>query len=282
MTFSRVLVVSAIILGCFVAGFLLSLGIHWSIRPSIESELNLPPAFETEQAEYVELVSTSEQLKTQVASLEDELARVEVSHDIDEGHARALIHELQTYRDERDSLFADLERRKQRMRDKLEELDSKILEQIELRDSAPQPSDYDVANDMISLLSYPHILNELATLNSALLERPKQHRELVDQRFELMVQPESYTHTDAIYDRLLPVVERLNKQHQNSTTLQTVFCSVSFCEIQARMQQPQPYFDYWQQWLTELRQIEMTKLIEHQVAIEEPAGIVGTVIVHLL
>lgn len=282
MSFSRFLVSAAVVIGFYVAGFLLSLGIHWSIRPAAESDLALQQTELAENAEYVELLTTSETLKKQVATLETELAQVEVAHNIDEGHARALIHELQTYRDERDALFADMEKRKEQMRDKMEELDAKILEQLEIRDNAPQPTDYEVANDMMGLLSYPHSLNDMALLNSALLENPKQHRELVDQRFELMVQPEDYANTNAVYDKLLPLVERLNKQHQNETTLQTVFCSTSFCEIQTRMQQPEPYYDYWYEWLTELRQINITKLIEHEFSTEDGNGLAGTVIVHLL
>ncbi len=283
MTGARLLTYTATVVAFFVIGFLSSLGIHWVIRPS--ATVQQPPIDTVDTTAFAAqdlpvLQATNDSLKATVTRLENDLAKAEVTHSINEGHARALIVELQTYRQERDKLFADLERRKQKMVDKLEELDEKIQTQMALRDDRlEQQSDYEIANELTSLLSYPHPLNDVDALNSALLAQPKHNSEFVEQRFELMLQPEAYTKTDQLYEVLAPMVAGLNKAHDNNTTLVTVHCSATHCEIQTRMDVKQPYFDYWQEWLVLLRSEERTKLLQQQFSAENGNTLLGSVII---
>ena len=281
----RILIFSTVFIAFFVIGFLGSLALHWSIRPTAATnDVELDATVDTSafaDLDLTTLTTTNEQLKDSVATLENTLAKAEVQRSIDEGHARALILELQTYRQDRDNLFADLEQRKQRLKDKVAELDDKIQAQLLLREQQPTRTDYDLANELLSMLSYPHALNDIADLNSDMLAQPHASKELLQQRFELMLQPEDYPHTDAIYQALQPASKSLREKNNNDFRLLTVFCSQRFCEIQVQMQVVTPYFDYWQQWLATLKSIELTKRIQHQYSVMNNGVLVGTTLISL-
>lgn len=283
MNLQQSLLAIALFIAFFIFGFLGSLGIHWSIRPSLENPDSLSLQASTAETDQSRLNESRQQLNQTVIKLEDELRRVQTEHDIDEGHARALILELQTYRDERDALFADLEARKQQVLDKIDELDGKIQQQLSQRDEQYTPeTDYELENELLGLLNYPHSLNDEPTLNAQLNESLTREREFIEQRFELMLQPVDYGFMDTLYEKLDPVITALNKQHDNSTELVNLHCSERHCEIQVRMQRQQPYFDYWQQWLVALSTIEATKLIEHELTTEDGQQVVGAVIIQRL
>ncbi|EAR11025.1 hypothetical protein [Reinekea blandensis] len=281
----KLLINSALFIALFVAGFLGSLGIHWSIRPSLEttdrSTVASSVTINPETNENAIEVPTS--LSPRVLELEQKLAQVQTEYRIDEGHARALIQELQTYRDERDRLFNDLEARKQKVIDKIEELDDKIQTQLAQRDEQlSQVPDYELENELLGLLSYPHSLNDNPTLYQHMTADVTRHQEFIERRFSLLLQTVDYAFTDQLYERLTPVTEQLTATHNNDTRLLVIHCSDRYCEIQVSLQQIEPYFDYWQQWLTALRDVNDTKLIEHQVSVSEGDQLTGAVIIKRL
>lgn len=275
----KVLISTALFMLFFVMGFLSSLGIHWSIRPSLDATQALTEMMPRVEPSPVE----PSLLNRQVIELEDTLAQVQTEYRIDEGHARALIQELQTYRDERDRLFADLEARKQQVISKIEELDGKIQRQLEQRDAQfTDTPDYALENELLGLLSYPHSLNDNALLYQRMTSQISRHQELIETRFALILQPVDYAHTDHLYQILEPVIEQLNKAHNNETELLTAHCSDRICEIQIRLKVMDPYFDYWQQWISELRALNETKLILHEITATEGAVVTGAVIIKRL
>ena len=281
----KLLINSALFIALFVAGFLGSLGIHWSIRPSLET---------TDRSAIVTSVTTTAEttavtpenpsaLSPKVMALEQKLAQVQTEYRIDEGHARALIQELQTYRDERDRLFNDLEARKQKVIDKIEELDDKIQTQLAQRDEQlSRVPDYELENELLGLLSYPHNLNDNPTLYQHMTADVTRYQEFIERRFALLLQQVDYAFIDRLYKRLTPVTEQLTETHNNDTRLLVIHCSDHYCEIQVTLQQIEPYFDYWQQWLTALRGVNDTKLIEHQVSVNEGNQLTGAVIIKRL
>jgi hypothetical protein len=272
-----------IVVAFFVFGFIGSLTLHWGLRPEGEPKHTLVSKVEPVELRNISYETLREQhqnLKSIVTQLEVEFSEAEVKQNINQGRARALILELQTYRDERNRLFEDLERRKQKMIEKIEELDSKITEKISLR--AEQDTElnlYDVTNEMTSLLSYPHILNDQTELNTALIAEPIANHELVEQRFELMLQLTDYSKQDSVLKTLKPTLEQLNKEHDNNSHVSQIQCSENMCEIQANFTAKQPYFDYWQQWLVLLKENETTKLIQHQFHTQVGNEILGTVLI---
>lgn len=285
MNLQQSLLTVALFVAFFVFGFLGSLGLHWSIRPSLEQ---VPAATVPSTGTSIgdtgnSLSDIQQQLNQSVMALETELDRVETEHDIDEGHARALILELQSYREERDALFSDLEARKQKVINKIDELDAKIQQQLDQRDTLlSDVPDYELENELVGLLNYPHSLNDQPELSRFLMENPAPYREFIEQRFELMLQQVDYRQMDRLYEVLDPLIERLNEQHANDTKLTEVHCSQYHCELQVSLQRLQPYFDYWQQWLVELRKLEPTKLIKHELVTENDQAIHGSVIVQRL
>jgi hypothetical protein len=279
----------------FIVGFLTSLGLHWGIRPasaplvSDNISTHLP---DLENISYDVISDSNQILKATVNELEVTLADVDVRKSINEGRARALISELQTYRDDRDKLFQQLELRKKKLENKLEELDVKIAEKLSQRpEQHDNGSDYELANELTGLLSYPHPLNDQADLNAALIALPNTNAEAIQQRFELMLQIPNHDLTDDLYESLSTIINALNKTHENESRLHYIQCGQSHCEIQTSFVKVEPYFDYWQQWLDQLREKPATKLIQHdfytetivetdsELKTEINGKIIGTVIV---
>lgn len=285
MRFDRTLPYLAIALAFIVIGFIGSLALHWGIRPDGKQNQALQARTEPKELSnlsYTELSNNHLRLKTDVAELEARFSEAEVKQNINEGRARAIILELQTYRDERNRLFEDLERRKQKMREKIEELDTKISDQISQRAEQETERDvYDVTNEMTSLLSYPHPLNDQAELNAAMIAQPIANHELAEQRFELMLQLTDYTKQDAILESLQPIIEQMNKTHNNNSEITLIQCSASQCEVQTSFIRTEPYFDYWQQWQDLVQASVHIKQIQHHFHTQVGDQIIGIVLVSL-
>ena len=283
MTLDKSLPYLAIVVAFFVMGFIGSLALHWGIRPEGGQNQTLASKVEPVELSHISYETLNEQhqdLKSTVTQLEIEFHKAEVKQNINQGRARALILELQTYRDERNRLFEDLERRKQKMREKIEELDTKITDKISLRAEQDIGQNvYDITNSMTSLLSYPHVLNDQTELNTALIAEPIANHELVEQRFELMLQLTDYAKQDSVLKTLKPLLEQLNKAHENNSDISQIQCSELMCEIQTTFTVQQPYFDYWQQWLVLLKENDMTKQVQHQFHTKAGDEIKGTVLI---
>lgn len=260
----------AIACSCYLVGFLVTLVLHYKIRPIETNEA--AKNREAQQIEFeaaqqnltfkplAELNLENEQLLITISEIELELDQATEVHNINSGHARALMTNIQDYRDERTVLFEELKNDKIRLQDKIDELDNTITAQIEERLATVIPqTDYEIVNELTGLLAYPHPLNDNEALYNQVLNNPRVNKEFVDQRFELMLQPVDFNHNDAVYTALEVIVNALNTQHENNTEILWVNCSTLSCEIQISLLQVDPYFDYWQQFLDELMNHTATK-----------------------
>ncbi len=266
----------------FVLGFSVAIVIHWSLRPSIEIALPIQPEVaKPELSNLVDLKTKQIKLRKEVGDLEDTHHQASQSNQLAQSNARAVISQLQVYRDKRDTLFADYEKNREQVVSKLDSLDETIQQKLVQQQLRIERIDVDQLRfELESLLLYYHPLNDTVSLNEALLSNPIENQALIEQRFELMVQLPDYEFTDSLYDELDEIIDRLNQQHLNQTQLKNLFCSAVSCELQISLNQKQPYFDYWYQWLTELKNTQQLNDISFHAYITENQQLVGTVLVN--
>ena len=261
----------------FIAGFLTTLALHRQVRPTIESNQQaLETAIVSESPSPVSQVEF-EEVKTLLSQKEQAFAKAKEAHRITEGHARALVSEMQVYRNSESELLQSIERQKEALTEKIKSLDSKITETVALTAQRPKTYDYERINELNALLAYPHPLNSNSVLNSALTEQPEIGLVLVNARFETMIQAEHYPHTDAIYDSLEKLVAEL-PESAPAVSIDNVFCSEVSCELQVKVGKPSPYFDSWRWLLDQLSTQPNMVDIQHNFSTESAQAVYGFVI----
>lgn len=268
----------------FVLGFASSLSLHWRLRPSVEQT---SATFSQEELDseltygVMEFEKRTRVLRDIVLEKEQTLEEATSARDIDQARARSLNSQIKAYRDDRNQLFTYLEEHKQQLRDKVSSLEDAIKVRMELREqNTPSENEFDQLNRLISLLNYPHALNDNAQLNTA-LQTSTDSLGFVESRFDLMMAPEQYNLTEKADAQLTTLVEMLNKKHNNATEVTWTHCSNSHCEIQVQMQANTPYYDYWQEWLDVLATNELLKRLESEVSDNASGLVVGSAIVSI-
>ncbi|MDN3648398.1 hypothetical protein QWZ13_05690 [Reinekea marina] len=270
------ILLSVAIIG-FIAGFLTTLALHRQVRPTIESNQQaLETAIVSESPSPVSQVEF-EEVKTLLSQKEQAFAKAKEAHRITEGHARALVSEMQVYRNSESELLQSIEQQKEALTEKIKSLDSKITETVALTAQRPKTYDYERINELNALLAYPHPLNSNSVLNPALTEQPEIGLVLVNARFEIMIQAEHYPHTDAIYDSLEKLVAEL-PESAPAVSIDNVFCSEVSCELQVKVGKPSPYFDSWRWLLDQLSTQPNMVDIQHNFSTESAQAVYGFVI----
>ncbi|MBU2864986.1 hypothetical protein KO489_14095 [Reinekea forsetii] len=273
------ILLSVAIIG-FIAGFLTTLVLHRQVRPSIESNQQaLEIALGSESPSPVSQVEF-EQVQTTLSQKEQAYAKAKEAHRITEGHARALVSEMQVYRNSESELLQSIEQQKEALTEKIKSLDSKITETVELTAQLPKTYDYERINELNALLAYPHPLNSNSVLNSALTEQPEVGLVLVNARFEIMLQAEHYPNTDTIYDSLENLMAEL-PESAPTVTIDNVFCSEVSCELQIQVGKPSPYFDSWRWLLDQLSTQPSMVNIQHSFSTELAQAVYGFVILEV-
>ncbi|MFQ3229725.1 hypothetical protein [Reinekea sp.] len=228
----------------FIIGFILTLAVHWRVRPNADQHyLASDDALE----QRIELLDDSSDIKTELKLAENTYLKLDEAHRIVEGRARALMSEMQVYKTSESQLLLTIEQQKEQLSNKIDKLDLMIESSLEANALAPQKTDYELAADITSLLAYPHSLNSFTELNQALQQQPRKNMTIVQARFEIMLQPEQYNQNDALYAAL----DRLMAKKEETTpnfSIENLFCSEQACEIQLKVGKPSPYFDSWR-WL---------------------------------
>jgi hypothetical protein len=228
----------------FIVGFILTLAVHWQLRPNADQEYRVGDDAIEQQ---IELLDESGDIKSELKLVENSYLKLEEAHRIVEGRARALMSEMQVYKTSESQLLHTIELQKEQLTDKISELNLKIESSLEANALTPQKTDYELAADMTSFLAYPHSLNSFTELNQTLLQQPKQNMAIVQARFEIMLQPEQFNRNDALYAALDRLVANKNEDSP-SFSIENLFCSEQACEVQLKVSKPSPYFDSWR-WL---------------------------------
>jgi len=274
---NRILLYTSISIVFLFAGFATSLTLHWLIRPPADQlpqqaeQLSELPAMADVTSNGADDSSENTTLRSTVFLLENKLQHSQEIQAMNEGRARALISELQHYRTERDQFLQRLEARNQKLVNKIEELNTNIEEQLDKKVLSTQTiDDYELTAQLTSYLSYPHALNDVDILDAHLINTPHQSVNFVEQRFQLMLQPEDYNFTEKVYVALSSMHQKLNKENKNLTETLWVHCVELACEIQVSIEMKDAFYDYRQQWLDALSTKQATKgLAEHQYTQED-------------
>jgi hypothetical protein len=271
----RTILIIATFCLCFVSGFLISLGLHWQIRPDGNSGDFQRPKQVAAEPVIVETNINLETLKTQVADLERQFDQQQALQSVEENHARTTVSQLTVYRDNKAELIEKLVAQKQQLIDKLGSLDAKIAEQLARQEQTSPVSKAELINELSGLLHYPHSLNDDSTLNQLMLEQPQRYAALVRQRFEMLLMPEQFE----LAEKLRKEIDETAAKVLPTLQINQLRCTDEWCEIQLTLVTENPYQDYWQQWLDQLQQLSLAQQIEHQVNRSDGTRLSGSVIV---
>lgn len=266
----------------FLASLFGTVGLHYHLQPPTPA-----PVAERLLEERPPLRLTRPDLEAQQAiliedidRLETEVDRIQAQHNLAKARAQTLMDELDRYQSERDAFLADYEERKSEIEQRLGELDRAIADRVaEQERRQAELSDLDAQYKLDSMLAYPHPLNQSDILREQMRAQPRQHLERVQRHYQIIIQAPDYPHQERLYDRIDPVLAKLDERYGHGPGILALQCSERFCEVQFEMQRPDPFIDYWRALLDALRGQAGIGPIEDELVVEDEARITGMVMV---
>lgn len=272
-------------LATLVVSFVATLGLNYYLAPEGRGKITTTSAGQdsSQQLTQTELREQIEGLKIEIDRLEDRIDRTRGQHSLAQARTRTLIKELKRYEAERDDFFSAHRQRKAQIETRLEELDRAIEAQVAERNRRQaRTSDQDARYRVDSMLAYAHPLNQSPELNDYLRNAPKANLELVQRRFELMMQPPDYAYQERLYNQLEEVLETLAGEHGHDPEIVALYCSDDNCELQLSMAQPKPFYDYWREALERIRTNTDLQILEAQLTTETDARLFGLIMTRRL
>lgn len=274
---SKLLWALALFLSMTLLGFIGALGLHWWVRPELNAPLAEAPVTPLTESEAV-LVEQFETARNQVADLEIEYLAAQERLRIEEGQARAVQDELTSYRDDRDRLFASIEKQNQQLQTKISDLEQRIAERLAAKaEQFPAQPELDTAT-LEGWLYYPHPLNNQSEIQALLRQDFTQSADFIEQHFALMLQPLDTAAQRRWQKRLTELAASITENEKHGLTPLQLHCTVDHCEVQMQWQAVQPYRDYWQQWLDAVDNEPGVQIVESFADGVESSNWVGALI----